>query len=107
MRNVFGQFRFLNGAYEEEIQGANPGTACYLQPYDADRIVLLADSDPTPDSPITLYLSLTGSLNTVSYRAEIVGWQDKRKLDPDAFEAASSHIKKFQKNETEGIYLEF
>lgn len=104
---------FINGAFEdtlaeiEKTQHAHPEQRCYLQPYSSGRIKLLAESDPTPESPITLYLSLTGSLNYVSYRAKIVGWQDKRKLakDQPALAQLNQHIKDFQPSEND-IYLE-
>jgi 5-methylcytosine-specific restriction enzyme A len=77
---------YLNGVFEkvlEEIQDAqsqSPNVVCFLQPYALDRIKLLADSPPDDNSPVRLYISLTDSLEVVSYRALIVGWQDKRAL---------------------------
>jgi predicted HNH restriction endonuclease len=92
----------------EKTQRAHPGTPCYLQPYSLGRIKFLAKSDPTPENPITLYLSLTDSLESISYRAKIVGWQDKRELKKDqaALAQLNQHIKDFQPGETDGIYLE-
>lgn len=104
---------FINGVFEdnlagiEENQGSNPGKPYYLQPYSTRKIELLAKSNPTPGNPITLYLSLTTSLNSISYRAKIVGWQDKRKLEKGSAALAllNQHIKDFQSSEVE-IYLE-
>jgi 5-methylcytosine-specific restriction enzyme A len=98
---------FINGAYEENlaeienIQLANPGKVCYLQPHSRGRIRLLASAHPTPDQPITLYFSLTKSLHLVTYRAKAIGWQDKRDLtkDPAALALLNQHIKDFQRSE--------
>ena len=91
----------------EKTQHDHPGKRCYLQPYSSRRIKLLAESSPTPESPITLYVSLTGSLGLISYRAKIVGWQDKRELAKDqaAHALLNQHIKDFQPSEND-IYLE-
>ena len=91
----------------EKVQKDHPGLRCYLQPYSSGRIKLLAESDPTPDNPVTLYLSLTGSLNEVSFRARIIGWQDKRELANDSVSLAAlnEHIKQFQPSEND-IYFE-
>ncbi len=103
---------YINGVFEgtlveiEKVQKSFPGKLCYLQPYASERIKLLAESPPTLERPITLYLSLTGSLPYVSYRAKIVGWQDKRELANDKATLASlnQHIKDYQPSETD-IYL--
>lgn len=99
---------FINGVFKEtlaEIETAqhdNPGMPCYLQPYSSRRIKLLADAAPSPESPITLYLSLSNPLNEVAYIGKIVGWQDKEKLlsDPIREATANQHIKSFQPSET-------
>lgn len=103
---------FINGAFEANLieiikaQRAFPKIQCYLQPYTSHRIKLLRKSKPTPEKPITLYLSLTHSLNQISYRAKIVGWQDKRELaqNQKALALLNQHIKKYQPDEKE-IYL--
>jgi hypothetical protein len=103
---------YINGAFNstleeiEKIQQSFPGKVCYLQPYASDRIRLLAENPPTPGHPITLYLSLTDSLPYVSYRARIVGWQDKRVLAENKAELASlnQHIRDYQPSEND-IYL--
>lgn len=104
---------FINGIYEailddiEKTQGSDSGKPCFLQPYSTGRIKLLAKSNPTPKNPITLYISLSKSLNAVSFRAKIVGWQDKRELakNPAALARLKQHIANFQKHEN-GVYLE-
>jgi 5-methylcytosine-specific restriction protein A len=103
---------FLNGVFESvlenirEVQEAHPGKTCYLQPYKNSPIRLLADEKPTFDHPMALYISLTDSLDRVSYRAEIVGWRDKRDLakDPHSLATLNQHITAFQPGESE-IYL--
>ena len=86
---------FINGVFEatlaeiEKTQNASSGKRCYLQPYASGRIRFLAESLPSPDDPVTLYLSLTDSLPYVSYSAKIVEWQDKRELVSDQARAAS------------------
>ena len=77
---------FINGVFKtviEEIREAqedNPQNICYLQPYKDERMHRLAEMLPNSRSPITLYVSTTDSLPEVSYKAKIVGWEDKRKL---------------------------
>jgi 5-methylcytosine-specific restriction enzyme A len=103
---------FINGVFEatlaeiKKTQQSFPGKICYLQPYASERVKLLAESAPTPEHPITLYVSLTDSLPYVSYRAKIVGWQDKRELakDPSTLELLNQHIKAYQPSEND-IYL--
>ena len=101
---------YINGVYEdvlEEIrkaQVAEPGLICYLQPYASDTIVRLAKSPPTGNDPVTLYLSLTSSLSFVSYRADIVGWENKEEINPNRLAELNSHIEKYQPGETE-IYM--
>lgn len=101
---------YLNGVYEdvlEEIRKAQAGTlglVCYLQPYASDTIAKLAESPPTPESSITLYVSLTSSLPFVSYRAEIVGWENKFEIPSDRLSELNAHIKQYQPNEEE-IYM--
>ena len=79
---------FLNGVYESVLEGiiraqreAGPDEVFYLQPYKSQAIAKFREDPPTAHIPTTLYLSTTDSLSTVSYRAQIVGWKDKRCLD--------------------------
>ena len=103
---------FINGVFEatlteiEKTQQNTAGKRCYLQPYASERIKLLVDSSPSPEHPITLYLSLTDSLPYVSFRAKIVGWKDKRELakDQTALAVLNQHIKAYQPSEN-NIYL--
>ncbi|GGY86151.1 HNH endonuclease [Marinobacter zhanjiangensis] len=101
---------YINGVYEdvlEEIrkaQAAVPELVCYLQPYASDTIVRLADSPPTKSEPVTLYASLTSSLPFVSYRAEIIGWENKETIPSERLAELSQHIKQHQPGEAE-IYM--
>jgi len=101
---------YINGVYEdvlEEIrkaQASGPGLICYLQPYASDTIVRLAESPPTASDSVTLYISLTSSLSFVSYRTEIIGWENKGEIDPARLAELNNHIKKNQPGETE-IYM--
>jgi hypothetical protein len=89
---------FLNGVYEAvlqeilAVQAELPEQIMFLQPYKGEAIAKLRDNPPSVDDPMLLLMSLTGDLPTVHYRAEIVGWDDKRHLDgvdsPEAFAAA-------------------
>jgi hypothetical protein len=95
---------FMNGVFKEtiddivETQLAHPERSCYLQPYSSKRVGLLAKQLPTPENPITLYLSLSDSLGSVSWCAKIIGWRNKQELHPAAL-ALNGHIKVFQPNE--------
>lgn len=110
--NVMPTALYINGAFEttlaeiEKTQQSFPEKLCYLQPYASERIKLLAENLPTAENPITLYLSLTDSLPYVSYRAKIVGWQDKRELanDKAALASLNQHITDYQPSEL-NIYL--
>lgn len=103
---------FINGVFRttlaeiEKTQQDHPGKICYLQPYASERIKLLAEAKPTAKHPITLHLSLTDSLGEVSYRAKIIGWEDKRDIAKVPTERArlNQHIKEFQPSEGE-IYM--
>lgn len=101
---------YLNGVFEgvlEEIrkaQSSKTDLVCYLQPYSSDTIVKLAEEPPTPELKTTLYISTTSSLPFVSYRAEIVGWENKSEIVFKRLKTLNTHIKQYQPNETE-IYM--
>lgn len=77
---------FLNGVYEAvlkdilKVQEALPEHIMFLQPYAKSPIVRLRDNPPSVDDPVRLYLSTTDDLPTVTYAAEIVGWDDKAEI---------------------------
>jgi 5-methylcytosine-specific restriction enzyme A len=103
------QALFLNGVYEdvlEEIAAAQdkePDLVCYLQPYKAQAIKLLAKKKPSGTKPIPLYISLTSSLRLVEYTAQIVGWDDKRALinNTERLAVLNRHIRDHQPSEVE------
>lgn len=101
---------YLNGVYEgvlEEIieaQNKHPGLICYLQPYSSDPIVKFAKEIPTATSPLTLYASVTSALSIVTYRAKIVGWENKTEIKESRLGKLNKHISKYQPDETE-IYM--
>ncbi len=102
---------FINGVYEEPLreilkhQKASSKRHYYLQPYSPSRILLLANSSPTPKTPVTLYFSVTNKLNDICFRAKAVGWQDKRKLTSDDIDRLNKDIQRYQPSEGK-IYLE-
>ena len=101
---------YLNGVYESvleeirETQDKNPGMVCYLQPYASDPIAKLAADPPTAASPITLYTSTTSALSVVSYRAKVVGWENKNDIEKSRLSQLNNHISEYQPGETE-IYM--
>lgn len=102
---------YLNGVYEsvlDEIvksQEKNPNKVFYLQPFSEKTITQLKQDTPTYDFPLPVYISTTGQLNQICFSAEIVGWEDKREIDPSRRALLNEHIKQFQPKEGE-IYSE-
>ena len=96
---------YLNGVYKsvlDEIrcaQAGNPGLVCYLQPYASVKIAKFAKSPPTLNSPITAYISITTCLPFVSYRAKVVGWENKCEISSTRMKVLNDHIKKYQRRE--------
>lgn len=78
---------FINGIFRsvlDEIQRTHsrqPGQTLYLQPFRGAPIKMLRDNPPTTKNPIRLYASTSDDPATVSYTADIVGWEDKTKLN--------------------------
>jgi hypothetical protein len=77
---------FLNGVYQSvldeilAVQSVLPEQIMFLQPHKSQAMVRLRDDPPSVDDPMRLLISLTIDLPTVCYTAEIVGWDDKRRL---------------------------
>lgn len=101
---------FINGVFEDTLdeilaaQSKAPSETFFLQPYAGEKIKLLAESAPSPENKLQLYLSVTDSLAFVSFRAKIVGWQDKRQITPTELDKLNQSIKHHQPSEKE-IYL--
>ena len=94
---------FINGVFEdvlEEIikaQMLEGELTCILQPYSGRVIKFLEGNDFNQHSSIHFYLSTTTDLKHIGYIAEIIGWEDKRKL--------ANNVKKLQQlNEQIGKY---
>lgn len=95
----------LRGVYKvvlEEIVSVQehlPEQVLYLQPYSESPIKQLADDPPTLEAPMQLYISVTNDLDTVAYRGEIVGWEDKTILSDgrrDAIERLQALFQPFE-----------
>ena len=77
---------FIRGIFSsvlEEIGRTHlvqPDRTLYLQPYRGDTIRMLRDNPPTIRNPVRLYLSTSEDPATVSYSADIVGWENKLEL---------------------------
>ena len=101
---------FLNGVYDTVLreilasQGAHPGEIFFLQPYKSHSMAAFADSPPSSEESIRVYISTTDDLNHVRYAAEIVNWEDKRLIPPDRLRLLNKRIRKLQPEEKE-IYM--
>ena len=96
---------FINGIFVTVLneilktQFAKPDRILFLQPYSHQAIVMLRDNPPTIEDPVKLYLSTSGELATVSYTAEIVGWEDKTQLTSERRDEVNGIIKSLQPSE--------
>ena len=77
---------FIRGIFSsvlEEIGRTHreqPDRTLYLQPFSGDAIRMLRDNPPTIRNPVRLYVSTAEDPATVSYSADIVGWENKLEL---------------------------
>ena len=100
---------FINGIYRsvlDEIlstQSQRPEMTLFLQPYGGGAIVRLRDNTPSPESPVTLYASTTDDLKTVSYAADIVGWENKLTMSESIRQEVDAIIRRYQPGE-DGLY---
>lgn len=97
---------YINGIFESvltEIVTAQKtnNIICYLQPYKSHKIKWKNSVLPTKQNPITCYISTTDLLPFVTYKAKIVGWENKNEIDKKRREILNNHIMRFQKGETE------
>ena len=96
---------FINGIFRgvlEEIKRTHreqPDRTLYLQPYSGLAIVMLRDSPPTIRNPVRLYASTSEDPATVSYTADIVGWENKTNLTQSRRREIEETIKSFQTGE--------
>jgi len=100
---------FINGVFESvlneivEAQAKNPDLVCYLQPYTDAIIKKLSNEVPSEANPVTLYISLTDSLESISYTADIIGWEYKPDISKTRLSKLNKHIRTYQPGE-EKIY---
>lgn len=101
---------FLNGVYGGVLEGiidaqkrAGADEVFYLQPFKSMAIAKFRKDPPTASSPTALYLSTTDSLSTVSYRAKVVGWKDKRRLHKSERDRIDAEIRRWRYDKS-GLY---
>ncbi len=98
---------FINGIFKnvlEEIlkaQEKQTGESFYLQPYSAQKILMLEKNNPTEKSLVILYISTTDNYNTIAYIAEIIGWENKNELSKKRESFLNKRIKQYQPGEEE------
>lgn len=96
---------FLNGVYESVLEEINsiqrdlPDQILFLQPYKGEAIAQLRDVHPTVEDPTLVLMSLTTDLSMVHYTAEVVGWDDKRRLAGSRRDTINIIIGKLQPGE--------
>lgn len=101
---------FLNGVYDNVLreisasQNVHPHEIFFLQPYKSHMMTAFADSPPTSEDSVRVYISTTDDLNHVHYAAEIVGWEDKRQIPLDRLRLLNKRIRKLQPKEKE-VYM--
>ena len=100
-----GTALFFNGVYEDVFacilnrKGMKGTEEAFLQPHSGYVIRMLANRPPTPDSAIRLYASTTQHLSLVSYTAEIIRWEDKRKLSTSRRKEVGQYLEMYQAEE--------
>jgi 5-methylcytosine-specific restriction enzyme A len=96
---------FINGIYDDvlseilDAQQARDGGESFIQPYKGQVIKMLSVQQPTPETPIRLYLSTTEDLSRICYTAKIVRWEDKRELTDLRRSEVRRHLEEFQPGE--------
>lgn len=100
---------FINGIYRsvlQEILAAqllSPDMTFYLHPHGGGAIVRLRNEVPSLESPVALYASTTDDLKTVSYMANIVGWENKLDMNQASRQEIDAIIRQYQPCEG-GLY---
>ena len=101
---------FMNGIYSVvlekalEAQSKAPDETFYLQPWSGTAIAMLRDNIPSPEAPVTLYASVTGSMSVVSYSAEIVGWEDKTTMNESRRQEINAALQRHDPPEDDELY---
>ncbi|MDE0080032.1 MAG: hypothetical protein OXO50_21115 [Caldilineaceae bacterium] len=92
---------FYRGMYKRQLelmlnaQEQNKCIRLFMQPYSKSPIRELKDDPPSPMNPAILYLSTNEDFAMVSWRAEIVGWQDKQKLSKEEQEQIDAEARHY------------
>lgn len=98
---------FLNGVYENVLreilasQNNRPGEIFFLQPYKSHSMTFFANTPPTSDDSVRVYISTTDDLSHVRYIGEIVGWEDKRLISANRLRLLNKRIRELQPKEKE------
>ncbi len=96
---------FIRGIFSSVLEDirrthlVQPDRTLYLQPFRGDTIRMLRDNPPTNRNPVRLYLSTSEDPATVSYSADIVGWENKLRLTRSRKLEIEATIKSFQPDE--------
>ena len=100
---------FINGIYGSvldeilSIHSQRPEMTLFLQPYGGRAIARIRDNAPSLESPVTLYASTTVKLDTVSYTADIVGWENKLTMISARHQEVDEIIRQYQRGK-DGLY---
>jgi 5-methylcytosine-specific restriction enzyme A len=100
---------FINGVFDNvleeilKIQAVLPEQILFLQPHSSRPIARIQASPPSVDDPMRLFISTSTDLGKVHYVAEIVGWDDKRKLKSSKRLVVETVLNTFQPGEG-GLY---
>ena len=95
---------FINGIYDAvmtDILAAQTSgeSESFLQPYRGAIIRMLKKNLPSSSSPVRLYVSTTENLSKICYTAEIVKWEDKRRISDARRREVLHHLERFQPKE--------
>lgn len=102
---------FINGVFENvlqeilAVQSQLPEQIMFLQPYSGSRIVELAETPPSLNDPVPLFVSPSHDLSNIHFAGEIVGWDDKRSLNEAKKRVLNRLIFTLQPGE-DGLYLQ-
>ena len=104
---------FINGIFNNVLteildaqEARGGGGESFPQPFKGHVIRLLKERQPTPESPIRLYVSTTENLSQICYTAEIVRYEDKRQLSERRRQEVGHHLKRYQSGEVD-YFAEF
>jgi len=96
---------FINGIYDSvlaeilDAQNARGGGESFLQPHSGSAISMLRERLPNPSSPVTLYVSTVENLTKICHIAEIVKWEDKRKISESRRQIVLRYLQQYQLEE--------